>query len=513
MEAATLPATATPREETRQQIRGSSLLLVGRLLTVLLNFATQVLTVRYLSRPDYGAFAYAISLASLGTSLAVFGMDKSASRFLAIYQEQQDTRRAVGTLTMMTATVAAIGVLLLAGFLALRGVLAAHVIPDPKALTLCLVLAVTAPIMALESLFANAIAVFAGAKAVFFRRYLLGPLLELSVVVALIVRHADATFLAFGYLGASVISLAAYPSALHQVLRRQGLLKGLHLRDLIFPAREVFSFTLPMLSSDVVFLLRSHLIILLLGYFHPTTAVAAFRAVLPVARLNMLVFQSFMVLYTPTLARLYTRGDRTATNGLYWHTAGWIALVSFPLFAVTFVLAKPVTLLLFGTRYADAALLMSVLAFGHFLNAALGFNGQTLQTCGKVRFVALMDLVGAAISIAVSLALIPRWGAMGAAVATSVTLVLQNVLYQAGLGLAGVGVLDRGSAGIYGGITAATLLLVVLQAAFHPPIWIGLPLVAVVGLGLLRWQRRALHLEETFPELLRIPIVQKVLGG
>ena len=198
MEAATLPATATPREETRQQIRGSSLLLVGRLLTVLLNFATQVLTVRYLSRPDYGAFAYAISLASLGTSLAVFGMDKSASRFLAIYQEQQDTRRAVGTLTMMTATVAAIGVLLLAGFLALRGVLAAHVIPDPKALTLCLVLAVTAPIMALESLFANAIAVFAGAKAVFFRRYLLGPLLELSVVVALIVRHADATFLAFG---------------------------------------------------------------------------------------------------------------------------------------------------------------------------------------------------------------------------------------------------------------------------------------------------------------------------
>ena len=43
---------------TRQQIRGSSLLLTGRLLSLAVNFATQVLIVRYLSKTDFGAFAH-----------------------------------------------------------------------------------------------------------------------------------------------------------------------------------------------------------------------------------------------------------------------------------------------------------------------------------------------------------------------------------------------------------------------------------------------------------------------
>src|SRR3954447_24269228 len=87
--AATLgsPPPATGGEATRRQIRGSSLLLAGRMLSLVVNFATQVLIVRYLSKADFGAFAYGLSIVSLGEALAVLGLDKAIARFLPIYEE------------------------------------------------------------------------------------------------------------------------------------------------------------------------------------------------------------------------------------------------------------------------------------------------------------------------------------------------------------------------------------------------------------------------------------------
>ena len=71
--------------------------------------------------------------------------------------------------------------------------------------------------------------------------------------------------------------------------------------------------------------------------------VAAFRAVQPTARLNQIVLQSFALLFTPAAARLFARDDREGINTLYWQNAAWMAIFSFPIFALTFSLAGPIT--------------------------------------------------------------------------------------------------------------------------------------------------------------------------
>jgi O-antigen/teichoic acid export membrane protein len=100
------PAVAETQEEaTQKQIRGSSLLLAGRLLAVAVNFSIQVLIVRYLSKADYGAFAYALSIVTLVSSLATFGLDRSITRFLPIYQEHGRYDKMFGTIVMVTGTI------------------------------------------------------------------------------------------------------------------------------------------------------------------------------------------------------------------------------------------------------------------------------------------------------------------------------------------------------------------------------------------------------------------------
>ena len=69
----------------RRQVRGSTLLLLGRGCSILLNLATQIAIVRTLQKHDYGAFAYAVSLVETASLAAAFCMDKTLSRCGAIY--------------------------------------------------------------------------------------------------------------------------------------------------------------------------------------------------------------------------------------------------------------------------------------------------------------------------------------------------------------------------------------------------------------------------------------------
>src|SRR5215475_2553739 len=92
-------STVEPENQaTRKHLHGSTLLLVGRVIAMATNFAVQVLTVRYLTKSEYGAFAYVISLASLGASFSVFGLDKTITRFLPIYQEKGDYSKMFGAI-------------------------------------------------------------------------------------------------------------------------------------------------------------------------------------------------------------------------------------------------------------------------------------------------------------------------------------------------------------------------------------------------------------------------------
>jgi O-antigen/teichoic acid export membrane protein len=57
----------------RAHIRGSTLLVLGRVLSVLLTTATHIVIVRALSKDEFGGFAYALALAGASQVLLSLG--------------------------------------------------------------------------------------------------------------------------------------------------------------------------------------------------------------------------------------------------------------------------------------------------------------------------------------------------------------------------------------------------------------------------------------------------------
>ena len=496
----------------KKQIRGSSLLLVGKFVTVAINFAIQILIVRYLSKSDYGAFAYAVSLVSMLATIVTLGLDRSITRFAAIYDEEGRYDKLLGTIVMQIVAIIGLSLAAVVLVFGLRGWLSSTVIDDRQAINLLLILVFLAPVSALDGMINGLFAVFSRPRAIFFRRHLMAPGLRLLVVILLVAGESSVSFLATGYVVAGAFGVALYALVLWRALRQRGVLARFGGRRMSVPIREVLAFTIPLLTSDLLAIFLTTSDTILLGRYGTTADVASFRAIQPAAHGNYLVFTSFTLLFTPLAARLFARGDREGITKLYWSTAIWVAVFTFPIFVLTTSLSGPVTSGLFGKRYADSSTYLAVLSIGYYFSAALGFNGLTLKVLGRLRYIVFINVCAAVANVALNLVLIPRYGPLGAAYGTGATLVVHNILKQAGLRFGGIRVFEWRYLRVYLAIVVGALALWGVQEVATPSFVISLVLAGLVSAVIFRVGRTELEIGEVFPELLRLPLVGRVFG-
>ena len=502
----------TGEQAARKHIRGSSLLLSGRFFALGGKFVAQLLVVRYLSTSDFGAWAYALSAIAFLGGFAHLSLDRSVSRFASIYHQRKDYGRFFGTILLVTATVLVTGLLFVVALYTFPEQFARLIDKEAQPLTLLLILIFLVPLEALDALFIAIFATFSHPRAVFFRRYVLAPVIQLSVVGLLIVRGAGVTFLAYGYLVGTLVGVVISAWMLMTLLRQEGLLQSFSLRGVVWPTRELFSFSVPLMSSDWLAALNQSAGTLVLGYFYGTEQVAMFRVVMPVAVLNQLVLQSFTLLYVPSASRLFARDDYPGINDLYWRTAAWVAVLSFPVFAFTFVAATPLTVLFFGERYESSGLILAVLAVGQYTQASLGFNSTTLKVIGKIRYVVVINILASLVSIALTLLLVPAFGALGAAFALSGTMVLHNLMKQVGLRMAtGFSLMDRRYAGAYALILCGGGALLTLQLLGSQSAFLLFPAAALASVVVFAFTKNTLRIGEVFPELRRIPLLRPIV--
>lgn len=413
--------------QTKKLIRGSSLLILGRVIAIVLNFIVQVITVRYLMKADYGAFAYSLSIASMGASVAVFGLGRTLNRFAPVFQEKNEFGKMAGTvaLTLCCVTGLSIGVVLLV--LGSQGYIGTNLVTDPLSMSLMLILILMVPLKAIDSILDELFATFAKPKDLLVRRHLISPLLKMLAVVPLIFAHSDVRMLAISFVVCGSMGTLYSFVVLWKVLKNADLLKHFRRDKIKVPARQVFGFSIPLMSTDLLVIVRSSLVTLVLEFCHGALGVAAFRAVLPVARLNTFVADSFRLMFGPAISRMYARGESASIDQAFWRTSAWIAVGTFPLFLTCVCQSKFITVTLFGPQYADSSGILAMLSVGFYLSAIVGFNNEILKAHGHVGRIFLTDILTVIAAIGLNLWLVPRWGVAGGAVTTVIILLMRPI--------------------------------------------------------------------------------------
>jgi O-antigen/teichoic acid export membrane protein len=499
-------------EMGRRHVRGSALLVLGRILAMVISMATQVIIVRTLTKADFGAFAYALALASAARTLLSLGQGRLLSRFLATYEEQKDYPRMFGAMFLSVGTILVTSVVGIGALFLFSDQLIGSGLGSEDAVQVVLILVFLSPLEALDQVFVSLFAVFTKPKAIFVRKYLLAPGIRLAVVVVFVFTGASVTLLAAGYVLGALIGVLIYTWLLIGTLRRRGLLHELRAGGVVVPYRAVFEFSFPLITGELAFLSLSVGGVFVLGLYHSTVEVADYRAVFSAARLNTAVTTSFATLFLPMIAKLHARGDLVGLRETYWNTAAFVAVFTFPIFALTGPLSSATTVTLFGERYAESATILSVLAVGYYVSVVCGFNAYALQVCGRIRYLVVVNIVIAAGNIGLCFALVPRYAAVGAAAANCLAMVIQNLLNQVALRKSlNSGLVRRTCWVAYSAIVVFSATLWGFEVLVAPGMVLSAAAAAVASLGVLLASRRALQLADTFPELGRIPIVRWVV--
>lgn len=508
------PNTGAPADEsagiTRSQIRGSSLLLAGNVLSLLITFVPHVLLVRYLATEAYGHLSYALSIVAVCKTYAL-GFNEAISRFVPIYHSKREPEKVVGSIVVVVGVTLLIGGLLLGGFAIGSDPLMALLTKGKEPSGLLLVLMFLVPLESFDVLVMNVFACFARANRIFWARHVIAPGLRVIAIAWVILGHHGVYFLAAGYVLAELLTIVPFAFMVIAELRHQNILQQVHKISL--PIREIFSFSVPLMASNLVGMVGTSTAVLLLGYFQPMSTVAYYRVVLPAAALSNIILSNFMPLYMPSASRLFASDDKEGMGQLFWRTATWMSVLAFPIFVATSCFARPITLFLYGERYAQSAPYLAILSLAYYVNVIFGFNGVTLKVLGKVRLMVVLNLLTAGIIVLLNLALIPHYGPMGAAVGTALGMTAQNVIRQVALSASsGIRFFDWKYLSFFVVIGAGAAGLYLVQFFTPGNIYIAGVLATLVSALVLLLVKKHLNIALMFPEIHRLPFIGRLLA-
>lgn len=168
--------------------------------------------------------------------------------------------------------------------------------------------------------------------------------------------------------------------------------------------------------------------ILILGIFQPVEQAGVYRVAMQVARIASFGLFAVGVVVAPRFATLYAQGEMARLQRLA--TASARVVLAFNLVATLFfvVFGNPLLGIVFGPAFVASYTPLLILLGGQFVNSAVGFVGYLLNMTGHEWEAARGVAIVATINIVLNLVLIPILGTKGAAMATTVSMFMWNVL-------------------------------------------------------------------------------------
>lgn len=157
----------------------------------------------------------------------------------------------------------------------------------------------------------------------------------------------------------------------------------------------------------------------MLGFISGNTEVGLYTSASKIDKLILsLVFSACAVLL-PRFAYYAGIGDKDEFYKLFYKATSFIMCLSIPCAVGLFLLGEPIILLLSGKEYVNAILPMKVMT-PILVSISLGsvIGGEFFVAIGKEKFTIIADIVGSVLNFTFNLILIPKYGAVGAAIGT-----------------------------------------------------------------------------------------------
>lgn len=241
---------------------------------------------------------------------------------------------------------------------------------------------------------------------------------------------ALAALLALGGRHTAVTAGAIYVGALSLVVLAGFIVYARSIRDWPRPARVEVAPLLaqgwPIFAVAVTGFAVDWFILMTLASSHSAVEVGQFRTAAQLASLINLVVVSFDAVSGPRIAAAWRRGDIEHIGGM-WRQAVFVMMaMSLPVIALLMAWPGPI-LGVFGDEFRAADGALRILLLGQLVNVVTGPVGSILIMTGRERWSFAYSAAATLIATTLALVLVPRFGLVGAAWTSALTICFRNL--------------------------------------------------------------------------------------
>ena len=393
-----------------------------RIASAAIIYGSQVLLARWMGRFEFGIYVYAWTWVGFLGMLAPLGLAYSAQRFIPEYRTRQDDPALRGFLRGSRLICLAFGTAAGAALAAIVLVFADR-IPSYYVAPFLLASA-TLPIFAVSAAQDSIARAFNWIDLALAPGFIAHPLLVITAIAALHVFGAPVTALE---------ALIAACGTFWLVVLVQVALLGRRLdREVASGARRYapaawLKASLPIFLVDGFFILLTYVDVLVLQAFVGPAEVAVYHAATKTLVIVSFVYFAVSAASAHRFSEYHAAGEREKLARFAADTIGWTFWPSLTLAVALLVFGKPL-LALFGPGFADGYPLIGILLVGLLARASIGPAERLLNMVGQQKACALVYACAFATNLGLCVLLIPRFGLIGAAVATATAIVSESAL-------------------------------------------------------------------------------------
>ena len=394
-------------------------MVFGTMALLLLNFIGRVYTARHLSLEEFGDFNLGLALAGLLALVALVGLHQAMARTIAENPDPAVRRRIIRWAAGITAVTALASSALVYFF---AGSIASLFSPGASA-QLTVVFQLFSVTIGLTLLCTFLASIFQGFEDTVPNAWLNQAVQPAAFVVFVVIFFAFHLALEGALLAWVISNVVTFVGLIVYSLRRlpHHLPSGRAAGEL---PSGLLSLSFALWGVTTLTYVTAYIDTLILGAFRPETQVGIYSAMMTLARLILVVSAAVTYIFLPVAARLKGLGDMDTLGKMFVTTTRWIMVFTLPILFLFVILPTDSITTVFGASYTPGAAALVLITVGALISVIFGPVNAALAGMGATRPLLISTGISAGANVALSFALIPTFGLMGAAVAWTVARIL-----------------------------------------------------------------------------------------
>lgn len=418
------PTLSMQQQNALATAKGGGFLAVGTIFEFAARFLIALLLARLLGPQDYGLYVLSLTAAGLFTGISLVGLDDALVRYAAILSGRNDRAGLRGALQISLGVPLAAALFVGATLFLTASPVAEGLFEEPRLASLLRLFAVVVPFLTVSNVLAGTARGLRRMDYAAFAENIIQSVVRIVLLAGLALIDGLSLFAAGIVFGVSDIVATI---TLIILLKREPPLAQPPDEKVRRDFKPLLRFALPLWLSGLLRQFRRNIEILMLGALSGVSSAGVYAIVSRINLVGHVSLLSILVAVRPILAQLHDCGDRDGLSHLYRTATRWALTLNIPFFLIVLLHANEI-LGMFGDSFAVGTTSLIVVAVAELVNAGTGICGPMIDMTGHTRVKLANSVLWTILTIGAGALFIPRWGVVGAAVASLIGIAATNIL-------------------------------------------------------------------------------------